>query len=230
MREEAIERKIGCNCDWMIVNWLSTRSSYHPYRMRLRVRHDKCRKCGLEGLGPRACLIACYQTEKFNGNVLLKSNPLDSGKWMDVEEAIPYLHMRKNPTRLQYFEDLSIHVFYCVVNHKIYVFRPSFEQYCRVKNGHFWIGHDYDGFYIDGDDFGNTINISSIRNINGFTMDVFINGKWLTVDLSSLCLHMTEDEFKDIRFHGYGGLIWRNKDHVSNREIWRLCDEQNGSI
>lgn len=209
-----------CGGKLIISNKIASRDWTHPYRMKLRVRHEQCSKCRNNYLGCSAMMHYSYQQGLYRGKLLLKTYPLDSGKWINVDEVIPMLFDTSWNTKLEFFDHLNTCVFYCVVNHKTYVFRPSFEQYCRIKHGHFWIGPDYDGFYTEGDDINNTIQIRSVRNIHDFHLDIFIQGKWKTADLSFLSSRMTSEEFTSLyKYHGYGGLIWKTKVTLSNRKI-----------
>lgn len=209
-------------CGGQIVSHYSLKEHdwVHDEIMTVRIKYEECSCCHSKYFGPSTITKLSSKRGQYRGNLLLKKYPLNQENWIEKSKILQ--EYNKNFP----LEKLYLLFLYCQINNQTYVFKPSLEQYLRTnEHGLFWIGNYHENFYTKYDDFNNMLYIQQIKSINDFKIDTFINGKWYKSDLSDLKLSMTNEEFKQIKFYGYGGIIWKNGISVSNKTIWNLKKE-----
>lgn len=207
--------KKHCQCGGDIVDChdLPYRDNVHDKKIVLDVLHGECASCHEKYLDFEAKRDEILKSGIARGEIVLKNHPFNEIDWVDSDDVI------RDFGQSDFFDGLHVCLFYAIVNGHAYVFRPSYEQHMRVHNGGlFWIGDYHDGFYSDGDDFGNSLCIQSLRAVDKNVLSLFWSREWRTVDLSEYSDGISD--IGSIRHYGYGGIIWNNGFSLSNRELF----------
>lgn len=156
-----------------------------------------------KGFTPYQLKIRNNKENKHREIILKEKFPLKE-QWHEIEEI------------KSFFEK----VFYIKKNNKIFILTKSLELYKKYGTGLFWIG-DNNIFKLSKNEFYNSLCTYDIHFLKNFTIEINYNYKeWRIFDLKKYLNFNSFNDFIQMDFYGYGGLLWKNGFNISHEFIY----------
>lgn len=155
------------------------------------------------GFTPYQLKIRNNKENKYREIILKKIFPLKE-QWKEIKEIDLFFGK----------------VFYIKKNSKFFVLKKSLELYEKYGTGLFWIGNDKI-FELSENSFYNSLCTYNIHFLKDFTIEINYNNKeWRSFDAGKYLSFNSFDDFIQMNFYGYGGLLWKNGNKIPHEFIY----------